>query len=131
MEKEGYVSLWIGDVLSDEMLEEYLEVGYDDDGNGEKSAFLQDYEIELYDFDEDFAERIFCDEKTEELSKLLEGCSYEEIILPKFNELFSQNENEKFNSAILLYNFEYKGNVKMYEQENCKFEFIGLVQYEE
>lgn len=130
MEKEGYVSLWVGNALSDEMLEEYLEVGYDDDGNGEKSAFLHDYEIELDDFDEDFVERIFYDEELEELSKLLEGCSYEEIILPQFNEMFAENKNEKFNSAILLYNFEYTGNIKMHGQKNCNFKFIGSVQYE-
>lgn len=130
MERIGYVSLWIGNVSSDEALEEYLEVDYSREGMLGISGFLKDYQISLDDYDEDFVERIFYEEKIEKVGELLAGCSYEETVIPLFNEISDQRNEWEINAAILLYNFEYKGNVNSYEREECKFKYIGSVKYE-
>ena len=52
MEREGYVSLWIGNSKSDEELLEYVELVYTDDGDWLPSQFLQDFNIDINDFDE-------------------------------------------------------------------------------
>lgn len=130
MEKKGYVSLWIGNVVSEELLEEYLELFYNDEGEWELSDFLGDYNINLDDFDEDFVEHIYFEDEIKCLEELLEGCSYDEIVLPQFRKSITLNNKKKFNAAILLYNFQYDGNVKMYERKNCKFEFVGSAKYE-
>ena len=47
MEREGYVSLWIGIIDSDLELSKYLELGYTDDGDYIPSQFLTDFNIDL------------------------------------------------------------------------------------
>ena len=58
MEKEGYVSLWIGNLESDEKLLEYVELVYTDDGEWLPSQFLQDFNIDIDDFNEDCIESV-------------------------------------------------------------------------
>ena len=130
MEKKGMVSLWIGDIESDEALEDYLEVGYNEDGTLKVPRFLRDYDIELDDYDEDFVERIYLEETVDELKKLIKGCSYEEMVEPLFSDMIGLNSIQEINAAILLYNFEYIGDIKFIEGEGRKFNFIGTVKYE-
>lgn len=129
MEKEGFVSLWLGNVVSDEFLEGYTELKYNIDGECEPSIFLQDYKIDIDDIDEDFIECIFKDEMIDDINKLLEGCSYEEIILPRFNKIIL-HKNGSYNVAILLYNFQYTGKVENVQKKYCKFKYVGTVKYE-
>ena len=83
MEKEGYVSLWIGNIKSDDELMAYVELEYTDDGDCIPSKFLKDFSIDIDDIDEDFIERVCHENKVSSISELISGCSYEEIILPK------------------------------------------------
>ena len=54
MEKEGYVSLWIGNIKSDDELMAYVELEYTDDGDCIPSKFLKlNSAILLYNFDFD------------------------------------------------------------------------------
>ena len=83
MEKEGYVSLWIGNSKSDEELLEYVELVYTDDGDWLPSQFLQDFNIDIDDFDEDCIERVCREKEANLISELISGCSYGDIIIPK------------------------------------------------
>ena len=57
MEREGYVSLWIGSAKSDDELWEYAQMIYTEDGDYLPSQFLKDFDIDEDEFDEDFMER--------------------------------------------------------------------------
>lgn len=129
MERQGYVSLWIGNVCSEEYLSEYVELLYKDDGMWEQSQFLKDYDISLDDFDEDFIEKVFAYKKIKSIGELIKGCSYEKIILPRYKEIIIPPLVKNYNSAILLYNFDYKGPKGIVLNDKYAFSFINSVSY--
>ena len=129
MEKEGYVSLWIGNAKSDEELLEYVELVYTDDGDWLPSQFLQDFNIDIDDFDEDFIERVCRQKEANSIIELISGCSYENIIMPKYENLIDGVSAVKFNAGILIYNFQYDGNVGSVNNKDYEFKFIGSVEY--
>ena len=129
MEKEGYVSLWIGNLESDEKLLEYVELVYTDDGEWLPSQFLQDFNIDIDDFDEDCIERVCLEKEVNSIIKLISGCSYEDIVIPKYEKLVDRVSTVKFNAGILLYNFQYDGNVESVNNKDYDFKFIGSVEY--
>lgn len=57
MEKQGYISLWVGHIVNEEELNEYLELIYTDEGELLPSGFLRDFHIDLDEIDEDFIEK--------------------------------------------------------------------------
>ncbi|MGG3684494.1 immunity 22 family protein [Aeribacillus sp. FSL K6-3256] len=123
MEKEGFVSLFIGNSKSYKDLQNYILNSYIEDGDLLPSEFEKDFNIDYYN--EDFREVEFYDEPSNDLRVLLEGFSYDEEIIPKFIELCGERLNQEANSVILLYNFQYNGNVN----EKNQFRFLGTVQY--
>jgi len=123
MEKEGFVSLFIGNSKSYKDLQNYILNSYTEDGDLLPSEFEKDFNIDYYN--EDFREVEFYDEPSNDLRVLLEGFSYDEEIIPKFLELCGERLNQEANSVILLYNFQYNGNVN----EKNQFRFLGTVQY--
>ncbi|MED0714267.1 immunity 22 family protein [Aeribacillus composti] len=62
-------------------------------------------------YNEDFRKVEFYDEPSNDLRVLLEGFSYDEEIIPKFIEFCGDRLNQEANSVLLLYNFQYNGNV--------------------
>jgi hypothetical protein len=123
MEKEGFVSLFIGNSKSYKYLQNYILNSYTEDGDLLPSEFEKDFNIDYYN--EDFREVEFYDEPSNDLRVLLEGFSYDEEIIPKFMELCGERLNQEANSVILLYNFQYNGNVN----KKSQFRFLGTVQY--
>ncbi|AEH46518.1 immunity 22 family protein [Parageobacillus thermoglucosidasius] len=123
MEKEGFVSLFIGNSKSYKDLQNYILNSYTEDGDLLPSEFEKDFNIDYYN--EDFREVEFYDEPSNDLRVLLEGFSYDEEIIPKFIELCGERLNQEVNSVILLYNFQYDGHVN----EKNQFRFLGTVQY--
>lgn len=123
MEKEGFVSLFIGHSNSYDELQNYILVSYSEDGDAIPSQFEKDFNIDYHD--EDFREVEFYDEPSDDLRVLLEGFSYDEEIIPKIIEICSERLNQEANSVILLYNFQYHGNVN----EANQFRFLGTIQY--
>ena len=119
-----YVSLWTGCSESDEKLLDYISVDYDEDGDSDDSQFEKDFEIDYVD--EDFMERLFLDEKTDSLKKLLSGCSYEDKVIPEFEKIFIAGKN--FNCGILVYDMNYDGNINFIENKYCRLEFVGTVK---
>lgn len=129
MEREGYVSLWIGNTKSEDELLEYVELVYTDDGDCLPSQFLKDFNIDIDDFDDDYIERVCLEQNVSSITELISGCSYEDIVIPKYEKLTDCVSIVKCNAGILLYNFQYDGNVKSVNNKDYAFKFIGSVEY--
>lgn len=129
MEKEGYVSLWIGNMKVDDELLEYVELRYTDEGEWEPSKFMIDFNIDIDDFDEDYIERVYHETVVNSVSELIAGCSYDNIIIPKIEKVLGKNFSADINSAILLYNYDYDEMAKRVNVSQCKFEYVCSVEY--
>lgn len=129
MEHEGYVSLWVGNVKTDDDRFDYINLMYSDDGSEVTSNFLEDFNIDPDEFDEDFVESEHFEEKRAKVANILSGCSYDYNIIPRFIDLIGETLTSKYNCAILLYNFQYKGNIKSVEKTNYDFLFLGSVKF--
>ncbi|MCY8836669.1 immunity 22 family protein [Bacillus atrophaeus] len=130
MERQNYVSLWIGSIKDDESLSKYVELDYnEDEGDFLPSQFLIDFDIDIDDLDEDFIEKVAHKKTCNNLSTLIGGCSYDSVILPRFENMVGTTIPEQINAAVLLYNFEYDGIEKEINAKNYSFKFIGAVSY--
>lgn len=113
MEKQGWVSIWLGNINDEDSIEEYVDLTYDEDGESVPSQFFIDFNIDKDETDEDT-----------DISELLDGCSYEEIVIPKIQK--SINLKKSYNAVILIYNFEYKNEIS----STGAFDFIAATNYE-
>ncbi|WP_234028518.1 immunity 22 family protein [Lentibacillus sp. Marseille-P4043] len=95
--KKGIVSIWLGNVKEEYDLKEYVDLKYDEEGESIPSKFYVDFNIDMDETDEDFIEKAVLVQKSNNISDLLEGCSYDEIILPKISE--SVNLNKYYNAV--------------------------------
>lgn len=129
MEKQGFVSLWIGNMCSQDLLNEYTELIYTDEGEWLPSSFLTDFNINIDDFDEDFIEKICHENNINTLKELICGCSYEDVVIGKFVNMIGNKLPKETNSAILLYNFSYDNKQKINNKE-IGFRYMGTVQYD-
>lgn len=59
-----------------------------------------------------------------DISLLLDGCSYEEIVIPKIRK--SINLKKSYNAVILIYNFVYNNEIS----SSGAFDFIATTNYE-
>lgn len=123
MEREGFVSLFIGNLNSNEEHQKYVLVNYTEDGDIIPSEFEKDFGIDYYD--EDFREVEFYSESSDDLRVLLEGFSYDKEMVPKFIDICGERLDQEENSVILLYDFQYSGDIDRVGQ----FQFLGTVQY--
>ncbi|MEW9675763.1 immunity 22 family protein [Lentibacillus sp. L22] len=123
MEKQGIVSIWLGNVKEEYELEEYVNLKYDEDGESIPSKFYVDFNIDMDEADEDFIEKAVLVQKSNNISVLLDGCSYDENILPKIDR--DINLNKYYNAVILMYNFEYNNRIN----SSNKFDYITSTNY--
>ncbi|MBA4536290.1 immunity 22 family protein [Bacillus aquiflavi] len=110
MDKHGTVSIWFGNIKNQEALDRYVHLTYDDDGDSVPSRFFLEFDININEVDEDFIEKTVLENHSNDLSTLLEGCSYEEIIIPEMRKILRIKHH--YNSSIMIYNFEYEETVK-------------------
>lgn len=130
MERQNFVSLWIGSINDDESLSKYVELDYnEDEGDFLPSQFLIDFDIDIDDLDEDFIEKVAHEKNCNNLPSLISGCSYDSVILPRFENIVGTTIPEQINAAVLLYNFEYDGREKEIHAKNYSFKFIGAIPY--
>jgi hypothetical protein len=129
MEKQGYVSLWIGNIQNEAQLSDYLELIYTDDGDFQPSQFLRDFNIDMDDIDEDFIEKVVYHKNCNKIKDLLHGCSYDDVVIPRFEAEVGSELPVNINAAILLYNFIYQGDRQdgIHNKGNCRY--IGSVFY--
>ena len=124
MQKEGKVSLWLGNFNNEKTFREFMEIKYTDDGDSIPSKFKKQFKIDYYDID--FSEIDYMEEKSNDLEVLLEGFSHDYQIIPKLKENY---DGIMYNSIVLLYDFEYDSNKINYKNENNILDFIGCVDY--
>lgn len=129
MERDGFVSLWLGKIDSQKLLDEYVDLVYTDSGEWHQSQFLYDAKIDMNDFDEDFIEKVFHDREVETLTELITGCSYEEVVIPRLTNIYGDKLQKGVNCAILVYNFAYNINVKDTKNNALSLMFIGAIEY--
>ncbi len=124
IEKHGAVSIWFGNVKDEYELDNYVDLTYDEDGDSIASAFYEDFHIDLVEIDEDFIEKAVLEELSDNPSVLLEGCSYEEVIIPKVKQHIKLHKS--YNAVMLIYHFAYKGDVRA----SGAFDYIVSTSYE-
>lgn len=124
MEKQGWVSIWLGNINDENSIEEYVDLTYDEDGESVPSQFFMDFSIDMDETDEDTIEKAVYKNSSSDFSVLLDGCSYEEIIIPKIKK--NINLKKSYNAVILIYNFEYNNEIS----SNGDFDFIATTNYE-
>lgn len=127
MEKEGFVSLWLGNVQSSEELDRLLAVSYSDEGDFVPSIFAKHFNIRRYD--DAVREAEYYEEASDDLNQLLEGFSYDDEIAPRFTALVQEGLTNDFNAIVLLYNFEYTGEFVEATTQSNYFRFLGVVKY--
>lgn len=122
MESKGTVSIWLGNIEEDD-LREYTAFVYDDEGECCPSIFFSNFQIDMADVDEDFIEIDTVTKGSDRVAVLLQGCSYEEIVIPAIEQEISLTKT--YNAMILMYNFDYHGAVR----SSGMFDFIASVAY--
>jgi len=116
---ENKVSLWLGCFENEQVFREYICESYDKDGNYVLSDFQKDFSIMRYDFDSvesDWFSHSFTDTES-----LLSGFSGDFVIIPQFSKMLQDTQIERFNSILLLYNYEYTGDLRF----GGNLEYIG------
>lgn len=127
MEKDGLVSIWFGKCSTYEELKKYVAVNYTEDGDAEDSRFEKDFDIEY--LDEDFMEINFHNTPLKSFSEMLKNHSYFRSIISSFLGKFGDTLDEQYNSLILLYDFDYKGE-KRNICGDMMLKFIGSTSYD-
>jgi hypothetical protein len=124
MEKQGWVSIWLGNINDEDSIGEYVDLTYDEDGESVPSPFFIEFNIDMDETDEDTIEKAVYKNNSSDISSLLDGCSYEEIVIPKIQK--SINLKKSYNAVILIYNFEYNNEIS----SSDAFDFIAATKYE-
>ena len=127
MEKEGIVSIWLGISDSIKELQEYLQVYYSKEVDFINSKFEKDFNIQC--FDEDLREINYLEQCSTSFGLILSQHSYSESIISNYINKFGDELDKKYNSIILLYDFDYMGSVKEASHEGLVIKFIGTVEY--
>ncbi|MFJ8526920.1 immunity 22 family protein [Bacillus sp. NPDC094106] len=132
MENPGVMSLWLGNFKSKEMLQKYVEIKFDEQGDRIQSQFMRDFQIDFIDYNEDLLEIAFIDISTTSLQLLLEGASYNERIVSQFIDYYGKHMSESYNAVIKVYDFEHNEDIEEVNVvENGQLVFAGAAVYEE
>ncbi|MED4651998.1 immunity 22 family protein [Bacillus pseudomycoides] len=128
MEYRGMASLWFGTSQSFQHLQEYVDMEYTEDGDSIDSKFGVNFGFGYYD--EDQIEIMFYEEPKIHIEEILLDFSYSEVIIARFKDLMKKvNVEDRMNSAIVLYDFQYDAEKVEDTYEGLEFIFIGAVPY--
>jgi hypothetical protein len=127
MRQEGFVSLWMGTSPSMEALNEYVELGYDEDGQFVPSRFMLDFHLDQWD--EDFREVDFLEKHWTTVASVLEGCSWDDQIIPQFEKQIGKALDFPVNALILLFDYNYKSETKKASTGGISMRFMGVATY--
>lgn len=111
MEKANIVSIWLGYFESEKDFENYIEGSYNEKGDYILSKFERDFKIQ---YNPDYIERYY------NFNGKLENFANGFEIVLKFKKFLEKLNLTKYNSIVILYNFQYNGNII-----NKKLTYIG------
>ncbi|MED0961081.1 immunity 22 family protein [Bacillus paramycoides] len=123
MEVHGMVSIWLGNMKTQDRLDVYMDVTYDEEGDSIPAKFFVGFNIDMIDVDDDFIEKEVLEETSDDISVLLAGCSYDDEILSRIKE--GVKLGKSYNSIVLIYNFQYDNSVSDFED----FDFVAATSY--
>ncbi len=123
MEKQGWVSVWLGNMKEKDSIEEYVDLTYDEDGDSIPSTFFIDFKIDMVETDEDLIEKEVYKNRSSDIRTLLDGCSYDEFIIPQIKNI---DLIKSYNAIILIYDFDYSNEIT----SAGAFDFITATKYE-
>lgn len=122
MEKEGYVSIWLGNFPDDKALMAYAAEESREGKIEYVSKFSKDFfDGEMWAFDPDFYERAVV-ESSDNIAELVEPFSYGETF-----EVDDIKLDKSYNAVILVYDYKYEMPKKCI---NAPVDFIAAVPYE-
>ena len=127
MEKEGVVSIWLGESDSIKDFQQYVQVYYSEEGNFINSKFEKDFDIEC--FDEDLREMNHLEQSSKSFSLILSNHSFCESIISNYILKFNDTLDIEYNCIILIYDFDYKGFIKEVSHSKMFIKFIGAIDY--
>lgn len=117
------VSIWIGNFKNRDELIKYTNIEYTEEGDSIPSFFEKDFRLDYYD--RDLVEKSFISIPTDNIKELLADFSYSE----SFSKELHINKQE-YNTAILIYEYEYDGREKSIKHNQNELEFIGAIEYQ-
>lgn len=127
MEAENKVSVWIGYSKSEEFADESVFISYSDEGEAIASWFSAGFGVER--IDPDFTEVVFRD-SPQTIPDLLDGVSYDEQILENINNDAKRIDILEAQLGVLLYNFEYGGQLQELKGDGISLIYVGVYEYE-
>lgn len=156
-DKDGYVSIWAGNVNSEEQLYTYLATVYQgeeetDQAFAEKlgQLFLPEHQFRAYEsdlkalfdeyyhqfaydfgilFDEDFCEAFCYKVPSNELSQLIHpDFSYAEHFTANLIEKIGNKLSVSYNAVIILYDCHYDGHIASVRHQDAHIDFLGAVE---
>ncbi|MEO3945004.1 immunity 22 family protein [Gorillibacterium sp. CAU 1737] len=131
MNNPGAVSVWLGNCKSENILRDYVDIKFDNNGNRIPSKFMNDFSLDFINYNQDLLEWTFVETATSSLSKLLNNASYSDAIISELIDFYGDELSDEYNVAIRLYDFEYEEAVEEAMLDGKKLSFIGSVMYEE
>jgi len=127
MQKDGFVSLWIGKASTPDELEEYIGLCYTEDGDLCPSQFMVDFALPRWD--ESCREAEFYDNGTRNVREILLGFSYDDQIIPQFEQKIGPVLPKVANAVVLLYNFNHQPVTASASEGLISLDFIGVAEY--
>jgi hypothetical protein len=123
-EKQGYVSVWVGQFESDAAFQNYITHTFDEDGNAH-SPFGHDSQLEW--FDHDFQDAEFFSDGISDLGATLASASYGDSFAEHVAAEIQARNLLPFNAIFLLYDCAYSAELAHDEQ---KLRFVGAFPYQ-
>jgi hypothetical protein len=124
MTVEGMVSLWLGNAGTKDAFSEVLRVEFSEDGDFLGSKFSRGFGVGYYD--EGLKESAYRGLACHDLSDLLTGVSYADVIIPRLQGII--REKPKANCFVLLYDQEHNGP-ETWTGDGVSLTFAGAVSY--
>jgi hypothetical protein len=131
MENPGAVSLWFGNCSDEDLLSKYVEIKYDDEGDRIPSSFMNDFQINFLEYNQDLLECTYNEYPTSSLSELLKNASYSDSLISELEDFYGESLEEPYNIVIRLYDFEYEELVEEAKLDGRKLKYMGSVIYED
>ena len=127
MRQDGFVSLWIGKGSTSTLLDEYIRLEYTEDGELRPSQFMMDFALPRWD--ESCREAEYYEIGMTSIREILTGFSYDDQIIPQFEQRIGPALPNAANAVVLLYNFNYQPTAVIAGDGRVSLDFIGVAKY--